>query len=434
VCAGLTAFFETYQIAFGTSAFGDPFDASSIIEYILSFVFFIDIVVNFNLAYHGENNVIVVSREKIVKNYLQLWFWIDFMGLFPFYAVALGLSGHLGDDNKITQCLAFLRLFRLIRLYRFKQLVTILQYSMRVSLMWLTLFRNFGVALVWTHFAACFFYFIARQYDFAPDNTWIGSLVEDLNGSERYLTSLYWAVITFTTVGYGDFSPVNSAEQIWGMVYMLLNMIIQAWFIGSITLIIVKGDEETNEYRDTVHILNEYSALHSFDRNFRKRLVAQLKLVYNSREISDEQVLKPFPSSVRRKVLRRLYLQPLLNTSLMKGIREQFVDAFLTTCNVEIFSPGEEVLHRGSISSDLYLLVEGVVKLLASSSTISENYDTEKENTDPYGTSIADSEMLTDDVSSSRLVNAGEFINEIGFFTETPQTDTVRTVTIWYVF
>jgi CRP-like cAMP-binding protein len=297
--------------------------------------------------------------------------------------------------------------------------------------MWLTLFRNFGVALVWTHFAACFFYFIARQYDFAPDNTWIGSLVEDLNGSERYLTSLYWAVITFTTVGYGDFSPVNSAEQIWGMVYMLLNMIIQAWFIGSITLIIVKGDEETNEYRDTVHILNEYSALHSFDRNFRKRLVAQLKLVYNSREISDEQVLKPFPSSVRRKVLRRLYLQPLLNTSLMKGIREQFVDAFLTTCNVEIFSPGEEVLHRGSISSDLYLLVEGVVKLLASSSTISENYDTEKENTDPYGTSIADSEMLTDDVSSSRLVNAGEFINEIGFFTETPQTDTVRTLTIW---
>lgn len=44
-------------------------------------------------------------------------------------------------------------------------------------------------------------YFIARQYDFDPDNTWLGSLVEDLTGFERYCTSLYWSVVTFTTVG-----------------------------------------------------------------------------------------------------------------------------------------------------------------------------------------------------------------------------------------
>jgi len=47
----------------------------------------------------------------------------------------------------------------------------------------------------------------------------------------------------------------------------------------------------------------------------------------------------------------------------MKGVRPQFVDAFLASCKVEIFSPGEEIVERGSILSDLYLLVGGVAEV-----------------------------------------------------------------------
>lgn len=423
----LTIFFETYQIAFGTAGLPTPTSGASIIQYIFSTVFFFfDIIINFNLAFYDEMDQLVYDRPGIAKNYLKFWFWIDLMGVFPFYAVALAIAGEMGNDNTLTQYLSLLSLFRLVRLYRIKQLFEVLQWSMKISLISLTLTRNLMFALIWTHLAACVMFFIAKQYQFDPDNTWIGSSLEGLNDFEKYLTSLYWSVVTFTTVGYGDFSPVNLAEQIWGILFMLLNMILQAWFIGSITLLIVKSDEKTSEYRETVQVLNQYSALHGFDKPFRKRLKTQLKLEYNSREISDEHVLKDFPSSVRRRVLRRLYLPSLVNTSLMRGIRQQFVDAFLTTCNVEIFSPGEEVLQRGSISSDLYLLVEGVVKLVPMGNVD----ETAENNQNPTGTSIADSEGRAEVAANSTELDAGEFVNEIGFFTETPQIDTVRTVTI----
>jgi signal-transduction protein with cAMP-binding, CBS, and nucleotidyltransferase domain len=44
-------------------------------------------------------------------------------------------------------------------------------------------------------------------------------------------------------------------------------------------------------------------------------------------------------------------------------MRPQFVDAFLASCKVEIFAPREEIVERGSILTDLYLLVGGVAEV-----------------------------------------------------------------------
>ncbi|KAI2489466.1 voltage-gated potassium channel [Fragilaria crotonensis] len=421
----MTFFSETYQIAFTTAGLYPYDDDSSIIEYLLLAVFTIDIVINFFLAFRDDEDAVVYDRKSIAKNYLHRMFWIDVLGVFPLYAIALACAGQLGQDNTTTQYLALLGLVKLVRLHRVKKLFDILQYNSKVSLIWLTLVRNVAAALVWSHLSACIFYFIARQSNFDPDNTWIGSEVEGMNAAQRYVVSLYWAIVTFASVGYGDYSPVNPAEKIWGIIYMLLNIIITSWIIGSMTLLIVKQDEKTGLYRSTMQILLQFSSLNNFDRAMHKGLKTQLKLEFKNREVSDEQVLKQFPSAVRRKVLRRLYLPSLLRTNLMQNTRQQFVDAFLAGCTVEIFSPGEELLQRGSICSDLYLLVEGVVALAKTADrTVGERHE------GGHGeSSIGDSDVVFGTGKGMRM-DAGDFINEVGFLTESPQVETVRTKTV----
>lgn len=410
VCAILTIFTETFQVAFGPGGLPQN-DASALaIEIILVSIFVVDIGVSFFLAYFNEDDEIIYDRKLIAKNYLRRMFWVDVLGVFPFYAFALACAGQIGQDNSTTQFLSLLRLVKLVRLYRVKELFDVLQYNARVSLTLLTVARNLSAALVWSHFSACTIYFIAREFNFDPDNTWIGGQVAEMDTFERYLTSLYWAIITFTTVGYGDYSPVNEVEQVWGMTFMLLSMIISSWIIGSMTLVIVKQDEATGLYRDALQVLKQYAAIHSLDRVAHKSLKTQLKLEFKNREIADQQVLAQFPSAVRRKVLRKLYLPSLLQTRLLQNTRQQFIDAFLSGCTVEIFCPGEELLHRGSACSDLYLLVEGVVSLIKPAGRLF-GYDGHEG-------------------SEGVLVNAGAFINEIGFFTESPQIDTVRTKTV----
>ena len=187
--------------------------------------------------------------------------------------------------------------------------------------------------------------------------------------------------------------------------------VVAAWIIGSITLLVVKGDEKTGEYRDSLETLHQYGTLHHFDDVLMTKLKKQLRLGFHNREIADEQVLKNFPSAVRRKILRRLYREYLIKTQLMDGVRQQFVDAFLDSCTVEIFSPGEEIIERGSILSDLFLLVGG----LAVSDGINQH---------------AEANFDSHEHAKSGTLEPGDFIGEIGFFTESPQVASVSCLSV----
>ena len=168
---------------------------AAIFGYFLIAIFFVDILVNFNLAYYDEEDEIIWDRKRIAINYYKSgMLLVDFLGVFPFYLVVLAASGEVGNDNSKTQYLNLFRLIRLVRLYRVRQLYDTVRFSTKVSFMALTLGRNLLAGILWTHLNACIFYFIARQHNFNGDNTWIGGSVEGATNFERYCTSLYWSI------------------------------------------------------------------------------------------------------------------------------------------------------------------------------------------------------------------------------------------------
>jgi ankyrin repeat protein len=420
----LTFFFETYQIGFAPGGLEPHNTASSITDYFLISIFALDMLINFNLAFFNDNNELVYSHKEIAENYLQFTFWVDLVGVMPFYRIAVSISDMYLEDNTTTQYLALLRLFRLVRMRRIKTLFDILKFSTKVSLISLTLTRNAVFALVWAHFAACVFYFISNQYDHDIYTTWIGPH-DELTEFDTYITTLYWSVVTFTTVGYGDFSPVNAAEQIFGMIYMLLNIIFMSYIIGSVTLLVVKNDEATGLYRDSLKALSLFAEANDFlDDDLYNRLKSHLKVEFNHRETVDEMILQKFPKPMRQKVLLRLYGSCLNGTRLMSGLRPQFVTSFLSACKICLFSSNEELLTRNSVSSDLFLLVEGTVELatpdgdLRSSMVIAPRYKR-------FGSMSSETDGIV-----RRKMSGADFINEVSFFTESPQIDTVKTLTV----
>ena len=53
--------------------------------------------------------------------------------------------------------------------------------------------------------------------------------------------SVYWAIVTLTTVGYGDITPVTALGQFFSAIVMILGYAIIAVPTGIITSEIVKG-------------------------------------------------------------------------------------------------------------------------------------------------------------------------------------------------
>ena len=91
------------------------------------------------------------------------------------------------------------------------------------------------------HSAGCFYYWLAAHHK-SPDHTWIGTVVEDFKHRSvwlGYTYSIYWSIVTLTTVGYGDLHAVNTGEKLFNMIYMLFNIGLTAYIIGNMTNLIV---------------------------------------------------------------------------------------------------------------------------------------------------------------------------------------------------
>lgn len=87
----------------------------------------------------------------------------------------------------------------------------------------------------------------------------------------RYIKSLYWSMTTFTTVGYGDYSPQNIEEQMFVIMYELLNVGLLAYVTATFTLFVTKADAKTGQWRDTLYNLRTFIRLHGIGETGRDR-------------------------------------------------------------------------------------------------------------------------------------------------------------------
>jgi voltage-gated potassium channel len=150
-----------------------------------------------------------ISNSKVRLNYiLSPMAIIDFISIIPFYLVALGAPD-----------LRFLRIFRLLRLLK------LVRYSHGLSTMGRVLYderRSLTAALIImmgaTFFAATIMYFIEK--DMQPDD--FGSIPQ----------SLWWAIATLTTVGYGDVVPHTGLGRLVGGMVMIFGLAFYAIPIG----------------------------------------------------------------------------------------------------------------------------------------------------------------------------------------------------------
>jgi len=109
------------------------------------------------------------------------------------------------------------------------------------------IFHPWQVTLFAVHSAGCFYYWLAAHHK-TSGNTWIGVQVKDFKHRSiwlGYTYSIYWSIVTLSTVGYGDLHAVNTGEKIFNMFYMLFNIGLTAYIIGNMTNLIVHAAVRT---------------------------------------------------------------------------------------------------------------------------------------------------------------------------------------------
>ncbi|DBA89172.1 TPA: hypothetical protein ACH3X1_016329 [Trebouxia sp. C0004] len=402
-------------------------DGNAVFNYIFMVIFFVDSCLSFRVAII-ENDILITDSREIAKNYLSARFWVDFAAWFPFDWIVLWCFD-AAQSNNFHRWLGLLTLLRMLRMYRVVWFYQWCEYSSNIKLLWLTLLRNMSYAWLVAHWAACIFYFIARQNNFT-DTTWVGNngpLFDGKPNMIRYIWSLYWSVTTLATVGYGDLHAYGPIEAAFILCYMLLGIILNAYILGTITLLIIKHDEQTGNFRDKTGVLKEYSSLNKLPRDLVEAMNAHLRLHFVNDELADQKVLSIYPTTLRRRALRHLYLQNTQMCYLFQGCRQKLLDSLLGASTVQLFMPRVEVVAEGDHLHELYIVLAGLVETFKPG--VAENAEDISLHVEAADASHHGDGSYHGSMTRGHLT-VGDCFGEVAFFTEIPQMQTVRTVTV----
>ncbi|XP_019157656.1 PREDICTED: potassium channel KAT3-like, partial [Ipomoea nil] len=182
------------------------------------------------------------------------------------------------------------------------------------------------VTLFAVHSAGCFYFWLATHYHDSYD-TWIGFKVEDFKDRSvwfGYTYSVYWSLVTLTTVGYGDLCARNTVENVFTIFYMLFNIGLIAYLIGNMTNLIVHSAVRTFAMRDAINNILRYASKNRLPEGLKEQMLAHMTMKFKTAELQQE-VLEDLPKAIRSAIAQHLFCSTLENTYPFKGVSKDFI-------------------------------------------------------------------------------------------------------------
>lgn len=188
-------------------------NAFLIAEWIFTILFLIEYILRIWVA------------KRPVKYVTSFWGVIDLLSFLPTFISLVLVGVHY---LVIIRALRLLRIFRVLKLTRFMNESVKLAGAIRASFRKIIIFLAFVSILV----------IIMGTLMYVVEG--------ETNGFKSIPESIYWAIVTITTVGYGDITPHTIMGKIISSLSMLIGYAIIAIPTGIVTVEIAKADNNRN--------------------------------------------------------------------------------------------------------------------------------------------------------------------------------------------
>ncbi len=165
----------------------------------------------------------ILIAEKKLSFLLSFYGLIDLAAILPFY-ISSGL------DLRAVRIFRLLRLVRILKLFRYNQAIKRFHRALIIAKEELILFGF--VAMIMLYLSAVGIYYFENSAQ--PDQF------------KSVFHSLWWAVTTLTTVGYGDMFPVTAGGKFFTFLVLMVGLGIVAVPTGLIASALSQAREEEN--------------------------------------------------------------------------------------------------------------------------------------------------------------------------------------------
>eukprot|EP01084_Bolivina_argentea_P160057 278753_1 len=287
--------------------------AYGIFVLIIDLILCTDIIFNFRTGFYDKYDELklVSDPNKIAKTYFKHWFVIDFITSFPIDFL-LPSEVELGGAPTILRAFRIVRLVRLFKLVRFFRMLKLVNTFLREfmgskSALVVRLLKLVAYMILAAHFAACMWYYVGiTHYDENdPSSSWLMAQDVDIkNKLDSYVISIYWAVVTLFTTGYGDIIPVNKYEQLVAGCVILLGTCFFAYLIGAVGSLVAEGDRARSVREQKFEEAQAFCASKNLPPILSRKIITHISYFWKKNFIYDDfEILQSLPFTIQYEIL-----------------------------------------------------------------------------------------------------------------------------------
>lgn len=213
-----------------------------------------------------------------------------------------------------------LKLIKLMRVFRLGRMLGKFQERYQIKHGTIMIAKFGALILFAAHWLGCIYFFLTRiQPDDSTGKTWlteylsdVGRPIGDRSNLDKYVASLYWALTTMSTIGYGDIIPKTNLERILTMFCMLFGAFLFAYGLTNVCTLLFNHDLYSVEFEGATDELSEFLDRHMVPVPLMQKISSFQWFRHQSSQIEDQpekdtHLLRTLSPQLRDQVLLSMH-------------------------------------------------------------------------------------------------------------------------------
>ncbi|XP_031148089.1 potassium voltage-gated channel subfamily H member 8-like isoform X1 [Sander lucioperca] len=179
-----------------------------------------------------------------------------------------------------------------------------------------------------------------------------------------YVTSLYFALSSLTSVGFGNVSANTDSEKIFSICTMLIGALMHAVVFGNVTAIIQRMYSRRSLYHTRTKDLKDFIRVHRLPKALEQRMMECFQTTWSvNNGIDVSELLKDFPDELRADIAMHLNNE-LLQLPLFESASRGCLRSLSLIIKTSFCAPGEFLIRQGDALQAIYFVCSGSMEVL----------------------------------------------------------------------